>query len=542
MRRVTRVLSLALLGLFLLVPVAGSQPANMDEWCPDPDPEQDSLRYFRSLSLDLRGYVPSVEEYAVVEEAGEVPESLIDEWLHSDDFLERAARKHRDLLWNNISNFGYLGNPTQFRTSGDLMWRRDVAINYRGSLANLDPNGDGRNELRPEVPCKAEPAEWDEDGNLIFEDMGDGTQREGYVAVTDAYFDGGDPTTYYVCAADAQDNMVSPSGTDCGSRQGWNDPECGCGPNLRWCRYGNSEVPVRRAFGAQVDQKVKQVIGQDRPYTDLFLDNTIWMNGPLAYFWKHQAQLSTTILLTPKPVPVDDIPEMDYQDEDTWVPVQGTSHHAGVLTSPAYLVRFMSDRGRANRFYNAFLCQPFQPPEVGLPAADDSAALVLDLQQRDGCKYCHSTLEPVAAHWGRWISVGGAYLDTDEYPAFSQECYDCAINGGCNSVCRAYYVTSAFNEQEEPYLGWLAPYKFRRDDHKANVEDGPRRLVETTVEDGRLTNCTVRTAAEWMVGRTMYEFEEDWLVDLQTDFVDSGYSYRELVRGVVTSPVYRRVR
>ena len=26
-----------------------------------------------------------------------------------------------------------------------------------------------------------------------------------------------------------------------------------------------------------------------------------------------------------------------------------------------------SNRGRANRFYNAFLCQPFQPPDGGIP-------------------------------------------------------------------------------------------------------------------------------------------------------------------------------
>jgi hypothetical protein len=115
-------------------------------------------------------------------------------------------------------------------------------------------------------------------------------------------------------------------------------------------------------------------------------------------------------------------------------------------------------------------------------------------------------------------------------------------SGSCSAICRAYYVTSALNEQEEPYLGWLNAYKFRRTDHHANVEAGPRRLIETTTTDGRFTNCTARTAAEWLLGRSMEEFEEPWLSELEAGFIASDFSYRELVRAIVTSPVYGRVR
>jgi hypothetical protein len=149
----------------------------------------------------------------------------------------------------------------------------------------------------------------------------------------------------------------------------------------------------------------------------------------------------------------------------------------------------------------------------------------------------------VAAHWGRWLQMGGAYLDAEDYPAFSQSCYDCAVgSGSCSAICRAYYVTSALNEQEEPYLGWLNAYKFRRPDHQANVEEGPRRLIETTTTDGRFTNCTTRTAAEWVLGREMYAYEEAWIGDLEEMFIGTDYNYRQLIRAIVTSPVYRRVR
>jgi hypothetical protein len=544
MTRLSTVGLFASFALLAAIPSAFGQPANMDEWCPDPAPEVDAYRALRNLSLDLRGTIPTVEEYDLVDPADGIPDSLIDEWLRGEAFLERVASKHRDLLWNNVSNFGYMGNPTALRNTGGLLWRRDQAILYRGAIADRDLDDDGINDIRAEAPCNAEPAEWDENGDLLFEDMGDGTLREGYVEITDAFWDTTSPaTTYYVCAADAQEAAEGQSGADCSTRAGWGDAGCGCGPNLRWCRYGNSEVPVRRSFGKQIDEKVKALVRDDRPYTDLFYDNTVYMNGPMAFFWKHQAQFSTTIRLTPKPVIEDDVPDLDYGDEDTWVAIPGTDEHAGVLTSPAFLIRFMSNRARANRFYNSFLCQPFQPPEDGLPAADDLSAQTLDLQQRDGCKYCHSTLEPVAAHWGRWLQMGGAYLGAEEYPAFSQDCYDCAVgSGSCSAICRAYYVTSALNEQEEPYLGWLNAYKFRRTDHHANVEAGPRRLIETTTTDGRFTNCTARTAAEWLLGRSMEEFEEPWLSELEAGFIASDFSYRELVRAIVTSPVYGRVR
>ena len=167
------------LGLLAMVPSAVSQPANMDDWCPAPSPEVDEYRYLRSLSLDLRGTVPTVEEYEILEAEGEVPDSLIDEWLQGEAFLERVAKNHRNLFWNNVGNFGFMGTPTAFRNTGGLLWRRDVAILYRGAVTDRDLDDDGIPDIRAEAPCKAEPAEWDENGDLIFEDMGEGTFREG---------------------------------------------------------------------------------------------------------------------------------------------------------------------------------------------------------------------------------------------------------------------------------------------------------------------------------------------------------------------------
>jgi hypothetical protein len=51
-----------------------------------------------------------------------------------------------------------------------------------------------------------------------------------------------------------------------------------------------------------------------------------------------------------------------------------------------------------------------------------------------------------------------------------------------------------------------------------------------------------RTAASWLLGRETTAEERPWLDELSADFVQSGFSYRSLIRSVLTSPVYRSHR
>lgn len=47
---------------------------------------------------------------------------------------------------------------------------------------------------------------------------------------------------------------------------------------------------------------------------------------------------------------------------------------------------------------------------------------------------------------------------------------------------------------------------------------------------------------EGLFGRKLDGEEEAWLGQLARAFVASNYSYQALVKAIVTSPVYRRVR
>jgi len=189
------------------------------------------------------------------------------------------------------------------------------------------------------------------------------------------------------------------------------------------------------------------------------------------------------------------------------------------------------------------MCQPFQPPSGGLPTPSEESAYELDLQLREGCNYCHALLEPSASYWGRWRQQGAGYLNPAEYPPTRDDCVRCATEGeSCSADCRTYYLTDALVEDQEPYLGMLQAYEFRRPDHLGNVEAGPRALAMSVVVDGRLPDCTARRAASWLLGRTILPEEEPWIDQLSDQFIASDFNYRALIKAVVSSPVYRSVQ
>lgn len=518
------------LAALLLSGAAAAQTPNDALLCADESPVLDRTRFLRALSFDLRGTVPTLDEtlsIAEMPEGEDVPEALIDEWLASEAFAAQAVRRHRALLWNNI-------------TDQRLINDRQVLDNRRPALsirrrANVYRQRDDRGN---EVYCADRPAEWDEDGELVLEENAQGLLQEGWVEVNPFW---APETTVRVCAYDAQDNEFSADGTACHSAAGLNKRDCGCGPNLLWCSP-NGGGAILAAFGESVELLIADLIKEDRPYTDLFETRRFYVNGPMAHFYRYLAQ-TATLRFNPLPFDLESLPEdIGWNDPDEWREIELPTSSAGILTHPVFMLRFQTNRARASRFYDAFLCQPFQPPAGGLPPADDEESLKPDLQERAGCKYCHSLLEPAAAHWGRWNESGGGYLDPARFPATHPECVECAERGNCNGFCRAYYNTRALTEDEQPYLGMLPALTFRRDEHMHVVDQGPKLLLREAVADNRFPRCTAQRTAEWLLGRDMNQKDQAWLDALSYEFVHSGFSYQSLVKAVVTSDRYRRLQ
>ncbi|MCO4761044.1 MAG: hypothetical protein KC502_06035 [Myxococcales bacterium] len=526
MKSLSRVIALAL-ALWVLPAAAVATPpmSNPLQVCPVDAPKLDRFTFLRSLSLDLRGNVPTVGELQQLKGHKDVPESTIDAWLSSDEFAVQAVRRHRDLFWNNITNVRAPANPTYLRKSGQLYWRSggNVAIYVRGDR----------------VPCLNKPATWDADGQIEYTEQADGTKREGYVLVSPYWAPN---NKIKVCAHDAQAIKVSPAGKTCGGYGTYHDPHCGCGPNLRWCHYGASNTVLMQSFSNSLDRSVAELIKKDAPYIELFTNKTMWVNGPIVFFYQHQLH-QTRIRMEPAPFDVSKLPKLAYTDINKWVEIPLGSQHAGALTHPAFLLRFQTNFARANRFYNTFLCQPFQAPASGIDVSAVTATSQPDLQQRPGCKYCHALLGPVSSYWGRWTESGAGFLNKADFPATRADCETCAKTGQlCSTECRRYYLTKATADPEKPFLGMLNAYVFRQDVHKHYIEQGPRLMALGAVADNRLPRCVAKRTAEWLVGRQLQGKELEWAQELALDFVKNGYRFRSLVRDIVTSDIYRRVR
>ena len=69
----------------------------------DPIVEVTSVEFARSLSLKLRGVVPSKSEIEEIETRGGLDAELIHQWMESDEFAEQVVWHHKFLFWNALA-------------------------------------------------------------------------------------------------------------------------------------------------------------------------------------------------------------------------------------------------------------------------------------------------------------------------------------------------------------------------------------------------------------------------------------------------------
>jgi len=527
----TRVLYV-FLGLALAMPAVAQTP-NEARRCAPSDDVLDDLRLARALSLDLRGVPPEVEELQALDDGDVTVDALVTEWLDSDAFAAQVVRRHRSYLWNTVHNLMLVSGDWHLRWNDGVWWRPNVSGLLRGAG----------------VHCGDQPARFGPNGEILTRNV-NGAQLEGWVEVP-AYWSRDELVR--VCAFDARETLYAENGEYCGARHERN-LDCGCGPNLQWCvptgpnrGVGLPDITlVNAALAKSMDRLIHWNITENRPYSELFTTRQMFVNGPMVHYFRHLVAFAN-LGMDPAPVEVELLPDLAWSDVDEWRLAEAPLQHAGLLTHPAYLLRFMTNRARADRFYTTFLCRPFQPPAGGIPL-DAASISEPDLQKRAGCKYCHALLEPAASYWGRWAPAAGNYLWPDAFPTLSDRCLRCALRQACDGpcctpTCRRYYVQQAYTEAEEPYLGMLKSYAFRRPEHAHYVDEGPKLLARRSFADNSLPPCVARRTAEWLLGRDVDEPGDDvWIRDLTQNFAQSGYLFRTLVQDIVLSERYRRVR
>lgn len=495
----------------------------------------DKYALLRRLSLDLRGSLPTVEEFDALDAENDVPAATIQQYIESDEFRMVMRRYHEALFWPNITQVQLSGVTQTISPSKDVAWR--IASIGRSKLYRGDPDvscGDyQQTHFDPKYPGEYRP-----DPAFIQKDA-NGHLQEGWRMVA-PYWDPANPIK--VCAFDA---METPSATVKGKTAACNTPagttsaECACGPNLGYCYSSASTQVLYSSIREQLARAVDKV-AKGAKYTDLILSHASEENGPIAYWRKNFAPNTNfgeayTGLDTNEPIAKID----DFTAVDAWATIDRGAGHAGVLTMPGYLLRFQTNRGRANRFRINFLCEFFIPPDHVDPQPGCSAD-ANDLTQRCNCQYCHATLEPLAAHFAGFSEAGTTRLTADVgFPKTDATCV-----GQTAGRCARYYVTAS--DAHNPGSLLALQFADAHADYEPSFDAGPEALAQKIVDDGSFASCTVKKMMSFFLKRdaeldgTVYD--EQATVDALAKSFSVDWDVRNLVRNIVTLRQYRRTR
>ena len=370
-------------------------------------------------------------------------------------------------------------------------------------------------------------------------------QREGHVTRPAPFWSAGGPNVR-VCAIEAQTRAANPWTLEpCTTARFTGDRTCGCGVGMERCEAPDGSTHEDRvdALNAEPELIADSVVRRDEPYFNLLTTRRSFVNGPLSELYRNAGQGVGVFSLTP-PADVAALPAVPYAQASTWSEYVRGPEHSGVLTSPAYLYRFPTQRARVNHFYEAFLCKTFSPPDnARLPAPEDACNRENNLAKRCGCNYCHATLEPTGAHWGRFSERAALFLDPDHFPRFDPKCRDCALSGNttCGGECNQY-VMQAYDGDGANSLGMLKTYLYRTPVEEQNIDGGPRLLVQRMMGTGDLERCTVQRLWQELLGRPMSAEERRlYLEPLAEGFARDGHRFKALLERVVMTDAYRRI-
>lgn len=511
-------------------------------------------RQLRRLSIDLRGTVPDVPEYEALEGETAIPDDVIDAYLDSDELRVQLRRYHEDLLWTNpstaLGDVGFSLSSQNFPGTGVVYFvpSQGKRKAYRG--------GDGTHN------CQDKPQSelgYDASGAPIAEPIGaDGTgpySAEGWVEVH-PYWESDPNKTIKVCAFDAQTAETYP-GTDpsgaavdlsCDHVLANGRKECGCGPDLRYCMLTSVVEPaVLSSMREQLLRLVDDHTKGNRAYSDLLLTKRSWVNGPLVHYYKYLGQRQT-FSRTQNLYSASDgeLPDLPFTAVDTWVEVKREAPHSGILTLPAYLLRFQTNRGRANRYRIAFEGQFFQPPE---PKDSNCAPEGDDLTGRCVCRGCHVTLEPMAAYFGQLVEAGTTSLrDFErEYPT-AKACQQGMLPAS-QAWCDRFYV-----RKPDPVDPDILPYALKalryadaeHPDVQPHFDAGPAALAKADIDSGLFHEVATRYLFEYLMKRpvnadpTSPDYEGELIGDLAKDFRVHD-NFKVLIKALVKLPQYRRM-
>lgn len=263
------------------------------------------------------------------------------------------------------------------------------------------------------------------------------------------------------------------------------------GNEARNSELGNSDVfdsrrSMLKSLSRQAAGLATAVAVENYPYTKILAPGITAVDGVLAMFFRQTFQFdisklhaNDSLLRQIKSIPAS-------QRRFQLVYTGDAYETAGILSTFGWLRRYEKNRTRANQLYERLMCRKFTSQLPRVFPQDPG-----NLRTTEGCSGCHATLDPLADFFSVWGEGGGLY------------------NGLAAS-------------REGSFIG-------RSGNSLAD-------LANIIVGDEAFAACTVNNAFEYLAGRKFRTSEADLRQRLTDYFIDSNYSFRELMYAIATHP------
>jgi len=193
---------------------------------------------------------------------------------------------------------------------------------------------------------------------------------------------------------------------------------------------------------------------------------------------------------------------------------------AGILSSSALFTRYPSNgqnfnRGRAQIVANALICHDYLDRELpfdGSVDLSDAEAVSTAAVDNPACASCHQTLDPLASYfWGhRGVLLLGQITS---------------------------YPISWYTSGHE--ILWQKTTK-RPTGFYGNLGGDLQSLGEKIAADPRFARCTVERFWSWFTQAPRNELKFSTRETLVRTFVESGFSAKALIKGIVLDPDFHR--
>ncbi len=263
---------------------------------------------------------------------------------------------------------------------------------------------------------------------------------------------------------------------------------------------------------------VEDIVMSDRPYTEIVTADSMWADDIVATAWG-----------------------LSYDpDGPTWQRSHWSDgrKHAGVLSDSALWLRHVSNgsnfnRGRANFIARTFLCSDFNDRDITVSGdidVSDEFAVAEAVREDPNCVACHQALDPLAGFfWGYKRDM----LPSAILRAYREDCREEYL--GMATGKDYCYPLRLFNPEFEH--DWEL-FDLRAPGYYGQSGQGVDELGAYIASDPRFAQCTARRFYAYLTQTRTPDVPLDEVVRLQAHFTESGFSARELVREIVTSPSF----